>query len=154
MADSTPVLEIIYRCLTVYVFLFGVLRLLGKKEIGQLRPFDLVLLLIVSEATQSAMVGGDTSLQAGLVAISTLIFADMLVTRLLLKAPRLQKVLEGSPTVLVSRGQVIQNHMEKEKLTEEDLLQACRENGVAKIQEVRLAVLEVDGTISIVPLKE
>jgi uncharacterized membrane protein YcaP (DUF421 family) len=97
------------------------------------------------------MTAADPSLMAGLIAVATLVAFDLTVSRILCRIPPLQKALEGSPTVLVSQGRILWPNMKKEKITEEDLLQSCREGGLIDVKDVRLAVLEVDGNISVIP---
>jgi uncharacterized membrane protein YcaP (DUF421 family) len=149
--DPSDLLAIVLRTGTVYVFLLAVLRLAGKRELGQLRLFDLVVILIVSNAVQNAMVGPDTSLTGGLVAATTLVVLDWGVGRFSLQASWLGSLLAGTPTLLVYDGQVIDAHMRREGVTEDELLMALREHGFVSPNDAKLAVLEVDGTISVIP---
>ncbi len=147
-------LAIAFRTLAVYlVVLFG-LRLSGKREIGQMTVFDLVVLLLIANAVQNAMVGPDTSLVGGILAAGVLLLTNAAVARLRLRWPRLRSWVEGTPTLLVLHGEVIPAHMHKEGVDEEDLLAALREHGVAKLSGVEMAVLEIDGSISVVPVGE
>jgi uncharacterized membrane protein YcaP (DUF421 family) len=132
------------------VILFG-LRLSGKREIGQMTVFDLVVLLLVSNAVQNAMVGPDTSLLGGILAALVLFLANALLARLRMNSPGLRRLVEGSPTLLVLHGQVVSEHMRREGIDTESLLAALREHGVSEISEVEMAVLEIDGSISVVP---
>jgi len=149
--DPVGILTIVLRCVVVYFVLLGMLRLAGKRELGQMTPFDLVVLLIIANAVQNAMVGPDTSLSGGLIAALTLITVNAIVNRTILRSGWLRQQVEGSPTLLVNNGILIRAHLVQEGLTEDVVLQALREHGVEDLQHVKMAVLEVDGTISVVP---
>ncbi len=139
------------RTLVIYlVILFG-LRLSGKREIGQMTVFDLVVLLLISNAVQNAMVGPDTSLLGGILAALVLLIANALIARLRFSLPGLRRLVEGTPTLLVLHGKVVSEHMRREGIDSESLQAALREHGVSSIDEVEMAVLEIDGSISVVP---
>ncbi len=125
------------------------LRLAGKREIGQMTAFDLVVLLLIANAVQNAMVGPDTSLTGGILAVGVLLVMNTIVSRLRLRLPWFRNLVEGTPTVLVRSGEIIQKSMRREGVDEQTLMAALREHGVAKLENVELAVLEVDGSISI-----
>ena len=148
----TSALEIIIRTMVVYLIILIGLRLAGKREIGQMTVFDLVVLLLIANAVQNAMVGPDTSLVGGVLAAVALLAVNAFVARMRLRSPRLRHFVEGTPTLLVLRGEVIPGHMRREGIDEESLLTALREHGVAGISEVEMAVLEIDGSISVVPI--
>jgi len=143
---------ILLRTVVVYLVILVGLRLAGKREIGQMTVFDLVVLLLIANAVQNAMVGPDTSLTGGILAAVVLLVVNSLVARLRLKWPRLRRWVEGSPTLLVLHGEVLSEHMRREGLDEETLLTALREHGLADISGVEMAVLEIDGSISVVPV--
>lgn len=143
--------EIVLRTLAVYLVILVGLRLAGKREIGQMTIFDLVVLLLIANAVQNAMVGPDTSLVGGLLAAIVLLVLDFLIARLGLRFPRLRRLVIGNPTLLILHGEVIQDHLRREGLDEETLMTALREHGVVDIQAVEMAVLEIDGSISVVP---
>jgi uncharacterized membrane protein YcaP (DUF421 family) len=149
--DLTAALGIIIRTIVVYIVILVGLRLSGKREIGQMTVFDLVVLLLIANAVQNAMVGPDTSLIGGVLAAAVLLGANALVARLRLRWPRLRRWVEGTPTLLVLHGEVIPAHMRREEIDEETLLEALREHGVGEISGVEMAVLEIDGSISVVP---
>ncbi len=144
------VFQIIARTMTVYLFLIIGLRLTGKHELGQLNPLDLVLLLVISNAVQNAMIGPDTSVSGGMVAVVTLLVLNRVLSYTRSHSERFNRVLEGSPTLLVHDGQLVTEHMVKERLKPEDLEQALREHGVANLSQCQSAVLEVDGSISVI----
>ena len=143
------ILDIVFRSAVVYAFVLAGLRLTGKREVGQLTPFDLVLLLLISNAVQNAMVGPSTSLAGGLTAAATLLVLNLVVSRLAARGGRLSRVLRGSPSILVHDCKLVPEHLQREGLTLDDLTQAFREHGVGEISDVHLAVLEVDGSISV-----
>lgn len=142
---------IIFRSLVVYVALLVGLRAAGKRELGQMTPFDLVVILVISNAVQNAMVGQDTSLTGGLVAAFTLLGANWLLNRGVLRFSALGTRLIGSPSLLISHGTFVDEHLRREGVQREEVMMALREHGIGKIEEVDLAVLEVDGSISVVP---
>ena len=146
---SLQLLEIILRVVIIYgVVLIG-LRLTGKREVGQMTPFDLVLLLLISNAVQNAMTGPDTSVTGGLVAALTLLLLNALVSRLGWKSRSLRRLIAGSPTLLIYKGNMIRDHLLRERITPEELQQALREHGVATVADVYMATLEIDGAISV-----
>lgn len=147
-------LEIILRTVLVYLVILVGLRLSGKREIGQMTVFDLVVLLLISNAVQNAMVGPDTSLTGGIVAAVVLLVLNLLISRLRMTSPRMRRLVEGTPTLLILHGQIIPEHMRREGIDEESLMAAVREHGVAEISGVEMGVLEIDGSISVVPVGE
>jgi uncharacterized membrane protein YcaP (DUF421 family) len=142
---------IVCRTLVVYVALLLGLRLAGKREIGQMTPFDLVVLLVISNAVQNAMVGPDTSLNGGILAAFCLLIANFVINRLGLSSRWLHTQLVGEPALLVSDGHLIEDHLRHEGVSVDEVMEALREHGVDDLKTVKMAVLEVDGTISIVP---
>jgi uncharacterized membrane protein YcaP (DUF421 family) len=127
---------------------------MGKREVGQMTLLDLVLILLISNSVQNAMTGPDTSVTGGLVAALTLLIINVLVTKLIYRSKKLSKIVEGSPVMLVHSGVILEKNLEDEKISKEELLQAVREHGIADFSEIYLAVLEVDGTISVVKRDE
>ena len=146
-----PAWDIVLRTAVIYLVILIGLRLAGKREIGQMTVFDLVVLLLIANAVQNAMVGPDTSLAGGVLAAVVLLVLNAVVARLRLRWPRLRRLVEGSPTLLVLHGEVIADHMRREGLDQETLEAALREHGVADLSGVEMAVLEIDGSISVVP---
>ena len=146
---GTSAAEIFARCLIVYLFVLVGLRLTGKREVGQMTPFDLVLILLIANAVQNAMVGPDTSLVGGLLAAAVLFLLNFVVSRLVPRSRAFTSLVRGHATMLVNRGAIQHNHCEREGITTEDLMAALREHGVGHLEDVRLAVLEVDGSISV-----
>jgi uncharacterized membrane protein YcaP (DUF421 family) len=146
----TGVLEVVGRTAIVYVCLLFGLRLSGKREIGQLTPFDLAVLLLISNALQNAMTGGDNSVTAGLISAGVLLGLNVAVAGVRMRWPNLRKFVEGSPVVLVSHGEVQHRNLAREQLTYEELLMSLRQHEVQSEKEVELAMLEVDGSITVI----
>ena len=146
--------ELIARGVLTYLFLLVVLRISGKRQIGQLAPFDLVLLLVLSNAVQNAMNGGDNSFTAGVISASTLIITNYLVGVLTARSKRLEGLIEGRPCVLIRDGHIDEAMMKKEKITHHELMAALRAAGCGNIREVHFAVLENSGQVSVVERKE
>src|SRR5438046_8778361 len=150
MLPSAHVLvEIAARTAVIYgVVLIGV-RISGKREVGQMTPFDLTLLLLISNAVQNAMTGPDTSLIGGVIAASTLLILNYVVAELSGANRRFRKFVQGQPSLLVHDGPVISAHMAKDHVSMDELQRAMRAHGIASYNDVALAVLEVDGSISL-----
>jgi uncharacterized membrane protein YcaP (DUF421 family) len=129
------------------VVLLGV-RLSGKREVGQMTPFDLTLLLLLSNAVQNAMTGPDTSVLGGIIAASTLLVLNYVIAEVSGGNRRFRRFVQGQPALLVHDGEIIAAHMASEHVTMDALQQALREHGIASYHDVALAVLEVDGSIS------
>ena len=142
-------LEIVLRTAIVYAVILIGIRLSGKREVGQMTPFDLALLLLISNAVQNAMTGPDTSVSGGIVAATTLLLINAALTQLVWKNQKARKIIEGSPTILIRHGKLLEENLKKEKVTEDSLTQALREHGIATIRDVNIAVLEIDGSISV-----
>lgn len=134
---------------SVYLFIVLAIRLFGKKELAQLSVVDLVFILLISNAVQNAMVGSNVSLAGGLVAASTLFVVNYLLKSLLLRSPGLNRFIQGEPLMLIYEGNVILKHLAQSQLSMEELQAAVREHGVETVKEVNLAILEVDGNISV-----
>ncbi len=149
---GVPAWNLALRCIVIYFALLVGLRLTGKREIGQFTLFDLVLVLLVANAVQPAMTGPDTSLVGGVVIIIVLLAVNALVGQLRLRSSRINAILRGHPTVLVQDGQWLDAAMQQENVDRDDVLMAFREHGLDGVADVKLAVLELDGTISVVPI--
>ena len=139
---------IVVRTAVIYIVVLAGVRLSGKREVGQMTPFDLTLLLLISNAVQNAMTGPDTSLLGGVIAAATLLILNYLVAELSGGNRRFRKFVQGQPSLLVHDGQVISSHMAKEHVSMDELERAMREHGIASTHDLALAVLEVDGSIS------
>lgn len=145
-----PILNVVVRSLCVYLFMVIGIRLFGKNQLSQLNAGDIVLLLLISNAVQNAMVGSDTSLQGGLIAALVLFVANFLLKRLMFSNRSFETFMEDDPVVLIKDGIVDQIALNRVKITESELEEAIREHGIDQIKKVKLSVLEVDGNISVV----
>jgi uncharacterized membrane protein YcaP (DUF421 family) len=141
-----PLLEKILRPVIVYVCLVLLLRVFGKRELAQLNPFDLVVLLSLSNTVQNAIIGNDNSVSGGIVGAIALLAINWLLMRLLFHMPRLNRALEGTETVLIRNGRVDRRALEKESMTEIELLSVLHKQGLNRFEEVAKCVLEPNGT--------
>lgn len=151
---SAPWWEFVLRGLIVYGSLLVLLRLSGKRQIGQLTPFDLVLLLVLSNAVQNAMNAGDNSVTAGLILAVTLIAANLGLAWLSWRSRRFENVVEGRPEILIHEGKVFPDVMQRAFITRDDLHKALRHAGCERVSDVHFAILENDGTISVMAKKD
>ncbi len=144
--------EVILRVAVVYLFLIVVLRLSGKREVGQMSILELIVVLLISDAVQNSMVGDNTSLWAGPLAVTTLLALDYGLNWLTHRSNTLRKAIEGEPRLLIRDGRLLRKALREEKLDVDEVETAVRAHGLARIDEVREAVLETDGSISIIPI--
>ena len=142
-------LSIIISSVAVYLFIVLAIRIFGKKELSQLSVIDLVFILLISNAVQNAMVGNNTTLMGGLVAASALFVVNFLMKQAIFRFPSLSKFIQGEAIMLVYKGKLKISNMHHTRITYDELMEAIREHGVASIADVDLAILEVDGNISI-----
>ena len=143
-----PVAEKILRPVVVYVFLIVGLRLAGKRELAQLNPFDLVVLLTLSNTVQNAIIGDDNSVTGGVIGAATLLFVNYWVVRFLYGHERLERIVEGSPDVLIEKGVVNASRLKKELITEHELLAGAHKQGFSSLDEVETAILDPGGSIA------
>lgn len=146
---TVPWWELVLRGLVVYAFLIVLLRLTGKRQIGQLSPFDLVLLLILSNAVQNSMNAGDNSLIGGLISAATLVVVNYLMGLITFKSKKLEEIIEGRPQVLIYRGKLFEDVMNEAKLTRHELDSTLRQSGYFELSEVKLAILENNGSVTV-----
>ena len=146
---SVPWWEFIVRALVVYLFIIILLRLTGKRQIGQLSPFDLVLLLILSNAVQNSMNAGDNSLIGGLILATTLVLVNYIIGLITFKSKKLEGIIEGRPQVLIHQGNLFKDVMNDAKLTREELDSTLRQTGYFDIKDVKLAILENNGRVTV-----
>ena len=146
--------ELLLRAVIVYFFLLLLLRVTGKRQIGQLAPFDLILLLVLSNAVQNAMNGGDNSVLGGLISASVLVLLNWLVSVATYRSKRVARVVEGRPEVLIHNGKLFEDVLAKENLTHHELNAALRAAGCASLAEVHYALLENNGQITVQPRKD
>jgi uncharacterized membrane protein YcaP (DUF421 family) len=143
-----PLVEKILRPIVVYVFLVVSLRLAGKRELAQLNPFDLVVLLTISNTVQNAIIGEDNTVTGGLIGAATLLFVNHVVVRYLYGHKRLDRMVEGDPDILIENGLLKTERLRKELITINELTAAAHKQGFSSLDEVDLAVLDPGGTIS------
>jgi uncharacterized membrane protein YcaP (DUF421 family) len=141
-------LQIMLRTGVIYLVVLIGVRLSGKREVGQMTPFDLTLLLLLSNSVQNAMTGPDTSLLGGIIAAATLLVLNYIVAYVSGTNRQFRRFIQGQPSLLVHDGKVIDSHMARERVSMDELQRALREHGIATCHDVALAVLEVDGSIS------
>ncbi|MBI4408626.1 MAG: DUF421 domain-containing protein [Gemmatimonadetes bacterium] len=144
-------MDTVVRVVLIYLFLLVTLRVIGKREFGQLAPFEVVMLLLISEIVQQALVREDFSLTNALIGTSTLLALVLITSVLSHLSARVEAVTEGSPTVLVRRGALVEPSLNRERVTPDELLSALRKFGVERLEDVEWAILETDGQISVVP---
>jgi uncharacterized membrane protein YcaP (DUF421 family) len=154
LIPDVTVLEKVLRAAVIYGFLLVAFRVFGKRQVGQLTPFDLVLLLVISNIVQNAMIGNDSSIGGGLIGATTIFVLNWVVVELTFRFRRLRRILEARPTILVHDGRILWDHMRAERLTIDDLNAALRRAGVGEATRVRFAVLEESGGISVIPFAE
>ena len=145
-------MDSVVRALVIYAFLLVLFRLTGKRTMAQITPFDMVLLLIISEAAQNFMVGKDYSFTNAALLITTLVVVDVGLSVLKRHSRRVARVLDDEPIVLVRDGKPLSRVLHRERVDEDDVMMAARSlQGVEKLEDIRLAVLEIDGQISVIP---
>ena len=146
---TVAVSELMLRAVLIYAFVFVLLRLLGKKHVGEMGPFDLVILLILSESVQNSLVADDKSVTGGLIVATTLFGISQLVGFLSWKSKKAERFIEGTPRILVRNGHVYAEALAREQLSHSELLEALRREGCTSVSKVRYAMLENDGAITI-----
>jgi len=145
---GVPLAEKVLRPIFVYVFLIGGLRLAGKRELAQLNPFDLVVLLTISNTVQNAIIGDDNSVTGGVIGAATLLVVNNLVVRYLFSHEQLDRLIEGDPDVLIDEGRINQDRLKKELITISELSAAAHKQGIGSLDEVDRAVIEPGGGIT------
>ncbi len=150
IGSSLP--EIVLRTAIVYLFLVVALRISGKREVGSMSILELVVVLIISDAVQNSMVGENTTLWGGLVAVLTLLGLDYALKYVTRRSRRLRRAIEGEPRLLVRDGRLLNRALAEEKVEPSEVRAAIRAQGLERVEDVKLAVLETDGTISVIPM--
>ena len=149
LGSSLP--EVAVRTAIVYCFLVLAIRLTGKRQVGQMSVLELVAILVISDAVQNSMVGENTTLWGGIVAVVTLLGLDLAIKAVAGRSRRLRNAVEGEPRLLVRDGRLLERALREEKTEPDDVRAAVRGAGLTRVEEVRLAVLETDGRISVIP---
>ncbi|HNX94506.1 MAG TPA: DUF421 domain-containing protein [Holophaga sp.] len=148
---SQPWWEFVLRALLIYGFVLLALRLTGKRQVGQLAPFDLVLLLVISNAVQNSMNAGDNSVTGGLILVLTLLAANGAMGYATFRSKKVEGIVEGKPQILVHDGVVDEKLMAREQITHHEMMAAVRQAGVADLADVRYVILETNGRINVLP---
>lgn len=147
---ETPVWELILRGTCIYLFVFALMRIWGKKHFGQMTPFDFILLLIMSEAVQNGLIGDDKSVLGGYIVLVTFFFWNVLMNKLAYRSHRFEVFIQGKPQVLIRNGKIQEDVKQKEELSDEELDLALRMGGVEDISKVMKATIETNGNITVI----
>ncbi len=148
-ALSMPWWEFVLRAVVVYVVVLAMVRLAGKRALGQFTPFDMLLLVLLGNAVQNALLGQDTSLGGGLLLAATLIVLNYFVGWITTRSPRIERAIEGEPVVLARHGHVLQKVLRRELVSKADFAKAMRDAGSDDVDDVELALLETNGHITV-----
>jgi len=147
---TNPYLNVAVRSLAVYLFMLVAIRLTGKKELSQLNTTDVVLILLISNAVQNAMVGSSTSLSTGLMAAGVLFLTNFGIKKLMYNNKKIRNLILSRPEILIHNGTLDTENLHKLGIDEDEIQESMREHGVDKIKDVKLAMLEIDGSISVI----
>lgn len=147
-----PILDIVVRSLAVYFFMVIAVRVFGKNQLSQLNAGDVILLLLISNAVQNAMVGPNNTLIGGIVAALVLFVANFIVKKFIFKNKFIKELIEDHPYILVKDGKVFPDVLKKVQISEDELEESIHEHGMENISDVKLAILEVDGNISVISI--
>jgi uncharacterized membrane protein YcaP (DUF421 family) len=148
------VLEKVLRAAVVYLFLLIAFRLTGKRQVGQMTTFDLVVVLVISNVLQNAMIGADNSVAGGILGAAVILIVNFIIAEIAVRSRRAERILEPEPTVLIVNGKIIEKNLRKELISIADLHSALRKDGIISSEDVKLAVLEPNGAISIIKKAE
>jgi uncharacterized membrane protein YcaP (DUF421 family) len=146
--------EKVMRAAVVYIFLLIAFRLTGKRQVGQMTTFDLVVVLVISNVLQNAMIGADNSVAGGILGAAVILIVNFIIAEIAVRSRRAERILEPEPTVLIVNGKIIEKNLRKELISSADLHSALRKDGIISSEDVKLAVLEPNGAISIVKKAE
>jgi uncharacterized membrane protein YcaP (DUF421 family) len=151
LVPDITVAEKILRSVVVYGFLLVAFRVAGKRQLGQMTPFDLIVLLIISNVLQNAAIGNDSSLGGGLLGAAVIIVLNGLIAWTTFRCKRVERIVEDAPTILVKHGHVLRANLAREFVSMAELRAALRKEGIASLTEVRYAILEEDGHVTVIP---
>ncbi len=143
-------MDIVLRGIVVFVFLYVLMRVIGRRELSSLEPFDLILLVVLGDAVQQGLTQDDYSLTGAVLAIGTIAILQLVVSYANFRFPRLRPLLDGEPIVIVEHGKTIDKNMRRERVTMEDVMQAARQQNIASLDDVDWAVMETSGAISFI----
>lgn len=150
---ETPWYELVIRATCIFVFVFILMRLWGKKHMGELAAFDFIVLLFMSEAIQNSLIGDEKSIFGGMIVISTFFILNILMNKTTFRSRRMEKLLDGDAKVLIWKGKVNEQALQEEEITWQELHEAIRQQGVLKVSDVKQATLESNGHISVIENK-
>jgi uncharacterized membrane protein YcaP (DUF421 family) len=151
LIPDIPVLEKVVRSAVVYVFLLIAFRIAGKRQLGMMTPFDLVVVLIISNVVQNALIGNDNSLGGGLLGATAILLFNAVVAWFTFRYKGVERIVENTPTVLVKHGRLVRENLRRERFSLPELRMALRQAGVVSLRDVRYAILEEDGELSVIP---
>ena len=154
MSLSLSPANFIIRATVVFVFVLLLLRMGGKRQMAQMSPTEFIAILLISNAVQNSMNGGDNSLSGGLLLAATLIFLSWLISYLTFKSRKISAIFEGTPTLLIHKGKIVEKHLSKERITVPELKVLLRKQNVHSFSEVKTAILESDGSLTLEKLEE
>lgn len=141
-------MDLVLRAIAVFVFLFVLTRVIGKRELGKLQPFDLMLLIVLGDALQQGMTQDDYSVTGALLIVGTFAVLQVSLSWLGYRFPRARPILEGEPIIVLQDGKLIERNLKRERLTMDDITEGARKQGIAHLDDVDYAILETDGTLS------
>jgi uncharacterized membrane protein YcaP (DUF421 family) len=144
-------MDLVFRAIVLFAFVFLITRVIGRRELSSLEPFDLILLIVIGDAIQQGLTQDDYSVTGALIVIGTFAMLQILVSYLSFRFPRLRPALDGEPIVVVQDGKAIEKNMKRERITLDEVLVEARQQQVASLDEIAWAVLETSGRISIIP---
>lgn len=147
--SNLSVLEFIIRATAIFLFVLLLLRIGGKRQIAQMSPTEFISILLISNAVQNSMNGGDNSLTGGLILAATLIAISVAISYMTFKSKRVSKIFEGSPVLLVHRGKMIDKHLHAERITHDELISMLKRQNIHNLNDIRNAVLEPDGNLTV-----
>jgi len=145
-------MDLVLRAVVVFFAIFFVTRIIGRRELSTMEPFDLILLIITGDLMQQAVTQSDYSLTGGLTVLATIALLTVALSYVSFKVPKLRPVLDGEPLVLVQDGEIIERNLRRERITVDELLAEARQQQIGSIDEIRFAVLETSGRISVIPV--
>ncbi len=145
-------MDLVLRAVIIFFAIFFVTRIIGRRELSTMEPFDLILLIVTGDLAQQAVTQSDYSLTGGVTVLATIALLTVALSYISFKVPKLRPVLDGEPLVLVQDGEIIERNLRRERITHDELLAEARQQQVASIDQIRFAVLETNGRISVIPV--
>jgi uncharacterized membrane protein YcaP (DUF421 family) len=143
-------MDLVLRAVVIFAFIFLLTRIIGKRELGSLQPFDLILLIVLGDALQQGLTQDDYSLTGAILVVGTIAVLQVFVSWLSYRFPRSRPILEGEPVIIVQDGKVIERNLKRERITVEEITEAARQQQIAHVGDIRFAVLETSGQISFI----